>query len=253
MTAPASFAHLARFAIPAGAVGPFSARTGPGPNPTQPGEAVVNALVRERTLSAHDLFKDQYARTLRWSVLGALVVLVIGVLVMPEYRPVPYRLAQDPTILTEFELEPPAIVEPPPIAQPRQPDIAPVEDEDPRAVDPPPWVDPYIRIPYDPRGVVAPVDDTPFVATSANPRLLQGAMADYPEMARLAGMQGTVMVKVLVESDGTVGRVEILKGVHPLLDKPALAAARKLVFAPGTQRGVPVPCNVAVPFRFYLH
>jgi protein TonB len=78
-------------------------------------------------------------------------------------------------------------------------------------------------------------------------------VADYPEIARLAGMQGTVMVKVEVDVDGTVRRASILKGVHPLLDRPALAAARRLVFEPGTQRGMPVSCWVAVPFRFYLH
>jgi TonB family protein len=61
-----------------------------------------------------------------------------------------------------------------------------------------------------------------------------------------------VVVKVRVDVDGAVSRVEIIKGVHPLLDRPALAAARKLRVTPGSQRGVPVSCYVAVPFRFYL-
>ena len=213
----------------------------------------MHALVRERALSAQEVFKDQYARTLRWSVLGALVVLIIVVLVMPEYHPVPYRLTNDPTVITEIELEAPPVDEAPLRESPRQPEIAPVPDDTPDTIDDPEFVDFLLNIPPADTDWTRPVDNTPFVVAQEKPRLLQGAMADYPEMARLAGMQGTVVVKVLVAEDGTVARVEVLKGVHPLLDRPALAAARKLVFAPGTQRGMPVRCFVAVPFRFYLH
>lgn len=109
-------------------------------------------------------------------------------------------------------------------------------------------------LPVPETGWQGPAADTgPFEALSENPRLVQGAQAHYPEMARLAGMQGTVVVVVTVGPAGRVTEAAVLKGVHPLLDRPALAAARKLVFAPGTQRGIPVKCQVAVPFRFYLH
>ena len=213
----------------------------------------MHAQVRERALTAQEVFKDQYTQTLRWSALGALVVLILVVLVMPEYRPVPYRLSNDAFTITEIELEAPPVDEAPPQESPRQPDIAPVPEDDPNAVEDPAFVEFLLDIPPASPVWTRPVDNTPFVVAQEKPRLLQGAVADYPEMARLAGMQGTVVVKVLVDVDGTVARVEILKGVHPLLDRPALTAARKLVFAPGTQRSMPVRCFVAVPFRFYLH
>ena len=213
----------------------------------------MHALVRERALTAQEVFKDQYAQTLRWSVLGAVVVLILAVLVMPEYRPVPYRLTNDPTTITEIELEAPPVDEAPPRESPQQPVIEPVTNDDPNAVEDPQFVNFLVDIPPANPDWTGPVDDTPFVVAQEKPRLLQGAVADYPEMARLAGMQGTVVIKVLVAEDGSVARVEVLKGVHPLLDRPALAAARKLVFAPGTQRSMPVRCFVAVPFRFYLH
>ena len=128
-----------------------------------------------------------------------------------------------------------------------------MEEDDPLALEDPEFVQFLITITPANSDWTRPVDNTPFVVAQEKPRLLRGAVADYPEIARLAGMQGTVVVKVLVDVDGTVARVEILKGVHTLLDRPALAAARKLVFTPGKQRDMPVACYVAVPFRFYLH
>jgi len=210
----------------------------------------VHALVQERAVSAHEIFKSQYSRTLRWSVICALLVLVLAVLVMPEYRPTPYRLTQEEIELVNIQVIEPPLVEPKtrPIRPPAEVVVA------PPGVQPDPFPDPFpIEVEPKTGPWIDPAPPTIFVPTSENPQLLQGAVADYPEIARLAGMQGTVVVKVQVDTDGSVSRVEILKGIHPLLDKPALAAARKLRFAPGTQRGMPVRCFVAVPFRFYLH
>ncbi|MEZ4386009.1 MAG: TonB family protein [Candidatus Krumholzibacteriia bacterium] len=208
------------------------------------------ALVLERALTANDLFKRQYPRTLRWASGLALAILALAVLTLPEYRPTPYAL-RDSEPWTIEEVEPIVPLERPqvkPPAAPRVPEIEP--SPDPGAVEtiPDPILEP---VPY-PEPLWDPAESAPFVAASETPRLLQGGRAEYPEMARLAGLQGLVMVKVLVGTDGRVVQVELLKGVHPLIDRPALAAARKLVFRPGTQRGLPVPCWVAVPFRFNL-
>ena len=208
------------------------------------------ALVLARAVTANDLFKSQYGRTLRWAAGLATIVLTVLVLMLPEFNPTPYQLSEGrELVIEEIELLRP--IERPRVAPPRAPRMPNIEPSaDPEAV---PTIDVPTLMPFptteQPWG---PVDDSPFVATSAKPRLVQGARADYPEMARLAGLQGLVMVKVLVGVDGRVEQVELLKGVHPLIDRPALTAARKLVFLPGTQREVPVPCYVAVPFRFNL-
>jgi protein TonB len=94
--------------------------------------------------------------------------------------------------------------------------------------------------------------DTGFTASSRNPQLVFQAKPHYPEVARLAQVQGTVIVKVLVDAQGQVAAAEIIRGVHPLLDKAALAAARKCVFLPGQQRELKVPTWVAVPYSFHL-
>jgi len=212
----------------------------------------VSALACARAPTANDLFKRQYAETLRWSVIGALTVVVVAALVVPEYRPTPYRLRQEEIRVVEIELEAPPVAPlneqpaPPPLLT-----VVPVAELDPGA----PEVTEYEKLIAIPTGAgswTEPAPPEPFVASSRTPRLVRSAPADYPEMARLAGLQGTVIVKVLVDVDGTVTRVELLKGVHPLVDRPALAAARRLVFEPGTQREQPVPCWVAVPYRFSL-
>lgn len=210
----------------------------------------MTAILSTRILSAHELFKQRHGRRLSWAAAGALAVLILLVLLLPEYRPTPYTLVTEATRLYEFELE--RIEEPPPpereVPTPHR-EVVVAPGADPDVTIPDVRIEPF-PTPIDPGWAVP--DDTPFVAVAEKPRLLQGARAEYPEMARLAGLQGLVMVKVLVDVDGTVARVELLKGVHPLIDRPALAAARRLVFAPGTQRRMPVPCWVAVPFRFSL-
>ena len=62
-----------------------------------------------------------------------------------------------------------------------------------------------------------------------------------------------MVVKVLVGPDGSVMQVAILQGVHPMLNKAALDAARKCRFNPGKQRNIPVKAWMAIPYRFRLH
>jgi len=91
------------------------------------------------------------------------------------------------------------------------------------------------------------------VASSAEPQLKFHVKADYPEIARRAGLEGTVMVHVLVDRNGRVDRAEVTRGVHPILDQAAKTAALRCRFTPGTQRTIPVPVWVAIPYRFRLH
>ena len=76
---------------------------------------------------------------------------------------------------------------------------------------------------------------------------------DYPEIARMSQLEGTVIVKVLVGPDGSVMEAAIVTGVHPLLNRSALAAARKAKFSPGKQRNIPVKAWMAIPYRFRLN
>lgn len=75
----------------------------------------------------------------------------------------------------------------------------------------------------------------------------------YPELAREARVEGTVLARLLVGGDGRVLDVRIEPGHSiPLLDAAAEEAARRWVFTPALANGRAVMVWVAVPFRFRL-
>ncbi len=75
----------------------------------------------------------------------------------------------------------------------------------------------------------------------------------YPKEASKKGIQGKVFVNFVVEKDGSVGAVKIVRGVDPSLDKEALRVIQSLPkWAPGKQKGVPVRVSYTVPINFAL-
>lgn len=75
----------------------------------------------------------------------------------------------------------------------------------------------------------------------------------YTQMAREGNIQGTVYVQFIVEKDGSVSTVELLRELGSGLDEIALEAVRSMPdWSPGKQRGVPVRVAMTVPFKFKL-
>jgi protein TonB len=73
----------------------------------------------------------------------------------------------------------------------------------------------------------------------------------YPEVARQAGIEGRVTVKVLVGTDGSVLKVGSVSGPEQFHDE-VQEKAMNLQFTPGLQNGKPVKVWVTVPFNFKL-
>ncbi len=76
----------------------------------------------------------------------------------------------------------------------------------------------------------------------------------YPDLAREAGVEGKVVVVVLVGKDGRV-RDAVLDPAFqvPMLNDAALEAARKWVFRPALVNSQPVMVWTSIPFKFMLH
>lgn len=75
----------------------------------------------------------------------------------------------------------------------------------------------------------------------------------YPELERKNGIQGMVVVKFIVEKDGSISHVKIVKGVTPNLNAEALRVVREMPrWTPGTQRGKEVRVTINLPIRFTL-
>jgi len=95
-------------------------------------------------------------------------------------------------------------------------------------------------------------DETPMVLTHASFRRPPTPPA-YPARARELGMEGEVVVRCLLDRDGTPGSVTLARSSgHALLDQAALAAVRLWAFEPGRRGGVPVPAVIQIPVRFAL-
>ena len=75
----------------------------------------------------------------------------------------------------------------------------------------------------------------------------------YPEQAAANDIQGRVIVKFVVEKDGSIGTAEILKGVDKDLDREAIRVVKKMPkWQPGKNNGVAVRSYFNLPVTFKL-
>ena len=105
--------------------------------------------------------------------------------------------------------------------------------------------------------VVAPSEDelpkfSDYVYVEELPEAVTRISPAYPDLAREAGVDGTVMVQALVGKDGKVKDVRVVKSI-PMLDESAKAAVRQWVFKPALSNNKPVAVWVGVPVKFSLH
>lgn len=76
---------------------------------------------------------------------------------------------------------------------------------------------------------------------------------NYPAEARDNQIEGTVYVGFEISKEGKVENVNIVRGIHPLLDQEALRVINTFPeYLPGTQRGKPVRVLFTVPVKFVL-
>ena len=82
------------------------------------------------------------------------------------------------------------------------------------------------------------------------PTLISAARPEYPEMARQVGAEGRVVLKVLVQEDGSIGSIQIVEMPNPILVDQAITALRRSIVAPATKDGVPCCATMLIPFIF---
>jgi protein TonB len=84
------------------------------------------------------------------------------------------------------------------------------------------------------------------------PGLLREVRPDYTEEARRRGIEGDVVLEIVVRSDGTVGNVKVMQGLGGGLDQRAIDAVRQWRFSPARRFGTPVDVMVEVAVEFKL-
>jgi protein TonB len=152
--------------------------------------------------------------------------------------------------------EPPKVVEQrpePPKPEPAKP-ASPAPEPPPKpAPAPAPAPEPVVKPAPPPAPAPAP---TPAKSSSGSSAQYVGSCeAPYPTMSKRMNEKGTVVVKVLVKSDGTAGDVELKSSSgYPRLDQAWLEAIKNCRFNPSTGNdGKPIDEWFSAPHTFRLN
>ena len=75
----------------------------------------------------------------------------------------------------------------------------------------------------------------------------------YPELAKESGIQGRVFINFVVEPDGSIDHVKVLRGIGGGCDEEAIRVVKSMPkWIPGKQRGKPVRVSFNLPVKFTL-
>ncbi len=72
------------------------------------------------------------------------------------------------------------------------------------------------------------------------PKIISRIQPEYPEIARRARIEGIVILEAIIEKDGSVSDIKIIRKVSPLLDQAAVRAVKQWKFEPAKINGKPV-------------
>lgn len=84
------------------------------------------------------------------------------------------------------------------------------------------------------------------------PRLLVKDQPAYTEEAREAGLEGVVLLRTVIRTDGRAHDIEIIKGLGKGLDEASIESLERWKFQPGTRDGEPVNVSATVEITFRL-
>ncbi len=209
-------------------------------------------------------------RSVLWLALGVAVALHLSVLLFVALPELPSPVAPEspsaPIVVIGCDLRPP---EP---ERPRPPDhrpaerILPVPDPDPERPEPireaareevefaPPEDLPYVV-----GTPVPPPPATPFDLTHAEivpPELIMDSKVEpvFPELARVARLSGRVMLRAVIDEEGSVVEIEVIGPSQPDFgfEAAAIEAVQQWRYSPATLRGRPVAVYMVVVVEFKL-
>jgi protein TonB len=105
--------------------------------------------------------------------------------------------------------------------------------------------------------IATPPSDEPLQQPASSPQYdaayLHNPPPAYPPLAKRLNMEGSVIVRVLVDTAGRPAQVELERSSGAsILDQAALKAVRQWSFVPARQGGEAVAAWVNVPIRFHL-
>jgi protein TonB len=99
---------------------------------------------------------------------------------------------------------------------------------------------------------VAPPKYTPVFQVDTQPEVTSDCQGPYPDEARKAGVEGTVVLSVTVDAEGKVSAVKLLRGLGYGLDEAAMGEIRRCRFKPATKGGEKVATTISYNYTFLL-
>lgn len=208
------------------------------------------------TQSEHFKLKGTYNRVFTYGFIAAVIAHVLAAVFSPPYAPTPYQLREKQVQVIEL---PDAIVIPPPPADivrpelPQEIDISDTGGDDTDMIattDFNPFAPPAIP---DASQLQGDAQAEVFVAYDTAPEPVHTEAPIYPDLARQAEAEGSVMVLVTIDETGRVVNAVVQESdAIQSLQEAAVAAAYKWLFKPAKQRDQAVKVRIVIPFRFSL-
>lgn len=208
----------------------------------------MTALMDSLHLSAHFRLKERYSFYLKLAAFVAVSIHVLIAAFSPPYVPTPYQLREATLQVVDYI---PEIKVPPKPKEIDRPTLPPSEaeivDDAPMDLTIPPTDDVF------PEPIPLSKPEGPFVAYDKLPEAVHRVAPEYPELARMAESEGTVVVLATVGETGRVVAAEIYESdATALLERAALEAVYGWLFKPAMQRDIPVQAQTTIRFNFSL-
>jgi protein TonB len=100
------------------------------------------------------------------------------------------------------------------------------------------------------------ISDQPYLeaVVEERPERVGGIPPRYPEILRQAGIEGRVLVEVVIDTLGRAerGSLRILSSTHQLFEAPAREAVANSIYRPGRIQGRAVRVRVQIPLNFTI-
>lgn len=187
----------------------------------------------------------------KMGIFFSLLFFVFLSLFLPERKPNPYRKEISQVVQT-IELPPQLkeLKEPPPPPKPQMPVAAESEAEVERET-----IDQTTGIDLEKTPPPIETDEVYEIwVVEEQPKLLMEyyVQPEYPEIARKGGIEGEVLLELIIDTSGYVIDVKVYQSLFPPLDEAAVKVAPKWRYKPARQGGRPVKVRILQPVRFQL-
>lgn len=231
---------------------------------TRPADATSEGISGS-SLDTFAMEYDEDRRTMRWAIAFAVVIhLIILVIHLPELTSAdqPEVDKQKVYVVQQVRFRPPPPQKQQEIPKPKAKKV-PIPDptpDEPEPIRTPEDIRPEIDLPetdiiFDiPEGPPPSEPEGPIHVGGdvAAPNKISAPQPQYTEIARKARIQGVVIVQAIINKQGNVTDVKVLKGLPMGLDQAAVEAIRKWRFEPATLNGKPVDVYYNLTVNFTL-